>query len=123
MPKEMGRVDWRPQLKVWSAIKYVGNRDVEIGRYQTYEEAAAALQQAVTRPTHNSPSMPRTVSAAVTGVATGLLGTVIPVVGLTAGVIITLLEPTNPQLAQFSKVSDGVVDGSAALLARALLVG
>ena len=46
---DKGRLDWRPRLKVWSAILYKGKVDVEIGRYPTWECAAAALQTAIRR--------------------------------------------------------------------------
>ncbi len=62
----------------------------------------------------------RVVSAGVTGVATGLLGGVLPVIGLTGGLILQILAPTNPQLARFEHVTEGVVDGSAALIGLAL---
>jgi hypothetical protein len=62
----------------------------------------------------------RIISAATTGVATGLLGGVVPVVGLTGGLLLQLLAPTNPQLQRFERVTEGVVDGSAALIGLAL---
>lgn len=39
-----GRIDWKPRLKVWRVIWYVGSRDVPSGDYPTQEEASQALQ-------------------------------------------------------------------------------
>ena len=44
--RDFGRVDWMSRAKVWRVIWYE-SRSIEIGRYPTYEEAAAALQSAV----------------------------------------------------------------------------
>ena len=64
--------------------------------------------------------MPRNVTAAVAGVATGLLGNVAPVVGFAGGLVAQLIEDQNPGLKRVQYITEGVVDGSAALLARAL---
>lgn len=39
-----GRIDWKPRLKLWRVIKYVGRKDVRIGDYREYKHAVAALQ-------------------------------------------------------------------------------
>ena len=66
---------------------------------------------------------PRNITAAVTGVATGLIGTVIPIIGLAGGLVIQLIENDHPQLKQGQYITEGVVDGSAALVAQALIRG
>ena len=62
-------------------------------------------------------------SSATTGVATGLLGNVIPIVGLTGGLIMQLAERDVPSFARVDRITEGVVDGSAALLCRSLFRG
>ena len=58
------------------------------------------------------------VAAAVTGVTTGLLGGAVPIVGAAGGLVLQLVKPAA--LSPYENVVDGVVDGSVALLARAL---
>ena len=65
----------------------------------------------------------RNVSAGLTGVATGLLGGFIPIIGLAGGVVIQLLEPSVPALRRVEHVNEGVVDGSVALLAHGIFRG
>jgi len=64
--------------------------------------------------------IPRNISAAVTGVATGLLGNAVPVVGLTGGIVLQLVARDTPSLRRYEYPIEGVVDGSAALVAKAL---
>lgn len=47
-PQEQGRIDWRPNLKLWSVYLYVGKTDKELGRYKSHAAAARALQEAIT---------------------------------------------------------------------------
>jgi len=67
--------------------------------------------------------VPRNISAAVTGVAAGLLGSAVPIVGITGGIVLQLIERDTPSLRRYEYVIEGVVDGSAALIARALFRG
>jgi len=70
-----------------------------------------------------SMDIPRNVASGATGVATGLLGNAVPLVGLTGGVILQLVEKDSPSVKRFEYWTEGVVDGSVALIARALLRG
>ena len=44
--RSYGGIDYMPRLKLWRAVWYVA-RDLELGRYATYQEAADALQAAI----------------------------------------------------------------------------
>ena len=44
--RSYGRIDYMPRLKVWRAVWYT-SRDLELGRYPTYQQAADALQLAI----------------------------------------------------------------------------
>ena len=68
-------------------------------------------------------TLTRNVSAGLTGVSTALLGSLVPIVGLAGGIVLQLLEPEHSELRRVEDVTEGAVDGSAALLARALLLG
>ena len=46
MRTEYGRIDYMPRAKCYRAVWYE-RRDIEIGRYVTYDEAAEALRSAV----------------------------------------------------------------------------
>ncbi len=58
------------------------------------------------------------VAAGVTGVATGLLGGAVPIVGAAVGLTLELVRPAA--MMPYENALDGVVDGSVALIARAL---
>lgn len=66
--------------------------------------------------------MPRNISAGVTGVATGLLGGIVPVLGAVGGIVAQLLENDVPTLKRGQYITEGVLDGSVALLARAIVI-
>lgn len=68
-------------------------------------------------------TLTRNVSAGLTGVSTALIGSLIPIVGLAGGVVLQLLEPQHAELRKVADVTEGAVDGSAALLAHALFTG
>lgn len=70
-----------------------------------------------------SPTAIRNMTAVGTGVVTGLAGTTIALIGLAVGALVQVLEPTNPQLQKVSNITEGVVDGSAALVGQALFSG
>jgi len=59
----------------------------------------------------------RTVYAVGTGVATGLLGTTVPIIGASVGVILQLIEYTGAPIPRHRNIVDGIVDGSLAILA------
>ena len=42
-----GRIDYSNRRAVWAVVWYDGRSEHEIGQYDTYEEAAARLQQAI----------------------------------------------------------------------------
>ncbi len=67
--------------------------------------------------------IPRNAASGATGVATGLLGNAVPLVGVTGGVILQLVERDVPNVKRFEYWTEGVVDGSIALIARALVRG
>jgi len=67
--------------------------------------------------------VPRNISAAVTGVAAGLLGGAVPIVGITGGIVLQLVAKDTPSLRRYEYPIEGVVDGSVALIARALFRG
>lgn len=64
--------------------------------------------------------VPRDIAAGVTGVATGLLGGAVPIIGAVGGVIMQLVAPGHQELAKYEYITEGVVDGSVALLAYAI---
>jgi len=66
---------------------------------------------------------PRVASAAVTGVATGIAGSLIPIVALTGGLVMQIAENDVPSFKRLEHVTEGVVDGSVALLTRMLFRG
>ena len=67
--------------------------------------------------------IPRNVAAGATGVAAGLLGNAVPLVGITGGIVLQLVEKNTPSLRRYEYPIEGVVDGSVALIARALFRG
>jgi hypothetical protein len=71
-----------------------------------------------------SMDIPRAAGAAGTGILTGLSNSaIIPLLGLSGGLLIKILEPTNPQLRRGEYYTDGMVDGSAALLSKMIFSG
>lgn len=42
-----GRLEWKPRLKKWRVIWYIGKKDMPIGDYNTREEAEEVLQTAI----------------------------------------------------------------------------
>lgn len=72
-------------------------------------------------PYHETGKLHRDLSAAGTGVATALLGGAIPLIGAAGGIVLQILEPTTPALRPFEHVTEGVVDGSLALIVKGLL--
>lgn len=70
-----------------------------------------------------SPSVPRAFGAAGTGVLTAAAGVAVAAGGLVAGIIAQSLIARGDIGPDGADVIDGVVDGSAALLAQALTAG
>jgi len=61
-------------------------------------------------------------AAALTGVATSLAGTAVPVIGLVGGLVVqALVEPTQPAFRRYEEWTQGITDGSAALVAFAII--
>ncbi len=58
-PKDLGRIDWKPRLKVWSVIWYRGRQDIPMGDYLTREEAATRLQELIKGRQKNPGPRPR----------------------------------------------------------------
>lgn len=71
-------------------------------------------------PYHTNEKLHRDLSAAGTGLATALLGGAVPLIGAGGGIVLQVLEPTTPALHRFEHVTEGVVDGSVALLVKGL---
>lgn len=67
--------------------------------------------------------VPRLISAGTTGVATGLLGSSVPIIGLVGGLIVQLVEQEHQGLRKVEYITEGVVDGSIALIGRNLFLG
>jgi len=65
----------------------------------------------------------RLASASVIGASTALVGGVVPVLGLALGLLAQGFAGDNPEVQKHTDLIDGVVDGSAALLTRAVLLG
>jgi len=73
------------------------------------------------RAEHHSWSTARALGAAAAGVITGLVGSVVvPIIGLAGGILAQAAEKQSPQLRKAQYITAGVVDGSAALLAKSL---
>ncbi|KKK84366.1 hypothetical protein LCGC14_2784040 [marine sediment metagenome] len=45
--KERGRIDWKPNLKVWRVIWYQGSRDIPVGDFPTQEDAVRSLRDKI----------------------------------------------------------------------------
>ncbi len=64
----------------------------------------------------------RMLSAGATGVGTALVGTALPLIAITAGILVEALIPERVH-GTTENIVDGVVDGSAAVLGYALVTG
>ncbi len=60
----------------------------------------------------------RNITAGITGVGTAVIGTALPLVAGVAGLLFQTIERQRVQATPYEHVIDGLVDGSAALLAR-----
>lgn len=78
-------------------------------------------------PTRDDAALPRLVAAGATGVATGLLGINVARAGLLFGILLAVAQTGEGSEIHIrgvpGHVVDGVLDGSAAIIARRIIMG